>query len=362
MTEAKQAKFEDSNIAALGSYEDIQARLNAAKTESEWAGAGQAVGLEVWRVFDFKVHKVAAEERGQFFTGDSYIVLNTYKSGTDKMGYDVHFWLGKESSQDERGTAAYKTVELDDLLGTLPIQHRETQGHESPLFLSYFKPSMQILKGGMPSAFKHVGPKEYKPRLLHVKQVGKAIKVVEVPFTYQSLNSNDTFVLDAGLTIYVWNGNKCSGQERYKGNLVAEGLQADRGDKPTIIHTDQADDNADFWRVLGSKGPVSDSDTEPVAVRQNALRVFRLSDAHGSLKMDEVYNGKGPLSRSLLKTEDVFIVDTPETIFVWVGNGASIGERRNSMRFAMVCLTHVVYIFLAKSNRCTLGLHSKKCG
>lgn len=68
--------------------------------------------------------------------------MNTYKNkGSDELNYDVHFWIGKYSTQDEYGTAAYKTVELDTLLDDKPIQHREVQGHESAKFKSYF-PSM----------------------------------------------------------------------------------------------------------------------------------------------------------------------------------------------------------------------------
>jgi hypothetical protein len=83
--------------------------------------------------------------------------------------------------QDEAGTAAIKTVELDTILGGRAIQHRELQGYESDKFLSYFKPCIIPMEGGFASGFKKPEEEKFETRLyickgkrgIRVKQVWK---------------------------------------------------------------------------------------------------------------------------------------------------------------------------------------------
>ncbi|KAK6021195.1 hypothetical protein OSTOST_13143, partial [Ostertagia ostertagi] len=90
---------------------------------------------------------------------------------SSNSGWNVHFWLGETSSQDEVGSAAIKTVEIDQALNGLPVQYREVQAHESPLFLSYFPNGVRYIAGGYESGFHHVEDKfkDWKPRLFHCK-------------------------------------------------------------------------------------------------------------------------------------------------------------------------------------------------
>ena len=74
---------------------------------------GVETGLQIWRVENFKPVAVPKEYYGQFYVGDSYIVMDSIVEGEYKS-MNIHFWLGKDSSQDEKGAAAALTAQLDE--------------------------------------------------------------------------------------------------------------------------------------------------------------------------------------------------------------------------------------------------------
>jgi len=343
MIKQKTYNIADSNIANLGSDLEKKVREAAAATEPAWANAGKKVGLQIWRIEKFQVKSWPTEQYGSFYDGDSYIVLNTYKKeGGNALLWDVHFWLGTHTTQDEAGTAAYKTVELDDLLGGAPIQHREVQGYESDLFLSYFKNQIKIMTGGVESGFKHVKPEEYEPRLLHLKGRRK-IRVTQVPLERASLNSGDVFILDGGLKIWQWNGRKAGPQEKQKGAQVGQATAGERKGRAKVFVLEEGDKDADFWKHLGGEGAVKSAeeggdDNEAEKEGTTTKVLFHLSDATGTMVFKEVGRGSG-CKKSLLNSDDVFILDTGAEVLAWIGKGASANEKKNALGFAQDYLT-----------------------
>jgi gelsolin len=333
----------ESNVAGIGSKQDIALRVAAAQTASEWKGVGQKPGLQIWRIEQFTVKPWPEKDYGKFFDGDSYIILNTYRCPeSEKLLYDVHYWLGCNTSLDESGTAAYKTVELDDLLGDIPVQHREVQGSESQLFLSYFPKGIHIISGGIESGFNHVCPEKYSPKLFCTK--GKITQ--EVKLNAESLNRMDVFILDDGLNIYVWQGKYSSGRERHEGNAFANALRSERMGHPHVFvghdgDSDEEEEFRPFWELLKCNNSKIPQVTQEEIRRNNEtnqkvvthISLYRLSDNSGSFEIKKVEEGE-KLDLKLLDSNDVFIADTTEGIFVWVGNHTSVGERKYAMQYA----------------------------
>jgi gelsolin len=338
MLKQKEYNIADSNIANIGTDLDKKVRQAAAQTEPAWTNAGRAPGLQIWRIEKFNVKSIAKETYGTFYSGDSYIVLNTYKKkGGDALAWDVHFWLGKYTTQDEAGTAAYKTVELDDLLGGAPVQHREVQEYESALFLSYFNNNIKILAGGVETGFRHVEPEKYQPRLLHIKGK-KRVRVTQVEMNANSLNSGDVFVLDKGLEIYQFNGAKAGPQEKMKGAQLCRAIDDERKGMPKVTVIEENSKEMDtFWKALGSKGAIKAADVggnDDEADKNTMKKLFRLSDQSGKMEFKECGTSTGKLKRSLLDSKDVFVLDAGQEVFAWIGKGASVSEKKYAMQYA----------------------------
>jgi len=256
------------------------------------------------------------------------------------MQWDVHFWLGKFTSQDEAGTAAYKTVELDDFLNGLPVQHREVQGYESKSFLSVFPKGIRIQEGGVESGFHHVEVGKYRPRLLHLKGK-KHVRVTEVPLVRASLNNGDVFVLDLGKTVIQFNGAKAGIFEKNAAAVLLQQIEEERDGHSKGRVIDSVDDDAEFWGPLGGKGEIaaevgSDNDADLAARTDHVL--LKLSDASGKFEFTEVAKGE-KLPRAKLDTNDVFIIDAGEEIIAWVGHNASVGEKKTALQYAQEYVT-----------------------
>jgi len=298
---------------------------------SDFANPGSKPGLEIWRIESLAAVPLPAKDFGTFYDGDSYLVLKTTETTGGKYVYDLFFWLGSESSQDEQGAAAYKAVELDDLLGGAPVQHREVQGCESDSFLGCFK-KISYEKGGVKSGFRKVERDVYETRLLHVKG-SRTVRIKPVAIDHTTLNAGDVFVLDAGLSIYLWNGSGASHKEKAKGLEVALAIKDDeRGGRAKLTACDQGAEEAAFWEALGGQGPVAAAtpDDSPTGSSKGALKLVRVSDASGSLSSTEVACGD-TLERSMLDSKDVFIVDNEAEVFVWVGKEATADEKKGGM-------------------------------
>ena len=331
MLKLKTIPIDQSNISGLGSDADKQLRESAAAQEQAYHGAGTEVGVLVWRIENFAPKLQSKDQYGYFYTGDSYIVLNTYLRNNKKL-HNLHFWLGNESTQDEVGSAAYLTVVLDDLLKGLPVQFRETQGNESDEFLALF-PHFILMNGGIASGFNHVKPEEYKPRMLQVVGRKATVKATEVPLSRASMNLGDTFLVDNGKQLYLWQGPFTSPFEKAKAAELAAVLKGSRGNAHLVILSQGDDDNDEFWKLVGGRGDIAPAKEEeaskPEIKRSN---LWRLSDASGSLSLNLVQEGE--LHRSKLDGDDIFFLDTTRVLYVWIGNGASIGEKKNALAYA----------------------------
>ncbi|XP_069050005.1 gelsolin-like [Lepisosteus oculatus] len=304
-------------------------------SHKEFESAGKQPGLQIWRIENMDLKPVPKPLHGSFFTGDSYIVLQT----TAAPSYNIHMWLGNECSQDESGAAAIFATQLDDHLGGGPVQFREVQGNESLTFLGYFKSGIKYKIGGVASGFKHVVTNDANvKRLLHIKG-RRIIRATEVDLSWGSFNKGDCFIIDLGKDIYQWCGSECNRFERLKASQVAIDIRNnERNGRAKITMVEEDAEPQEIIAVLGAKpaippGGPDDEAVETANKKKGSL--YMVSDATGSMKTSLVAQSS-PFKQAMLSPDECYILDNgvDNKLFLWKGSNANTGERKAAMKTA----------------------------
>ncbi|CAO2597765.1 Gsn [Lemmus lemmus] len=178
-------------------------------------GTGQK---QIWRIEGSNKVPVDPATYGQFYGGDSYIILYNYRHG-GRQGQIIYNWQGAQSTQDEVAASAILTAQLDEELGGTPVQSRVVQGKEPAHLMSLFggKP-MIIYKGGTSRDGGQTTPASTRLFQVRASSSGatRAVEIEEVPgeLMQEDLATDDVMLLDTWDQVFVWVGKDSQEEEK----------------------------------------------------------------------------------------------------------------------------------------------------
>lgn len=159
-------------------------------------------------------------------------------------------------------------------------------------------------------------------------------------------STGDVYLIDDDRTIYVWLGNKCSVDEKTSGAAQARTLDQQRGGAAKIITVDQGQETAEFMKLVAELGVMKivnkniaktmlkDVVTGDYAQFEEHVNVlYRVSSEEfediNTMKMIQV-----PYKKESLDSEDCFIADLGNKVFIWQGQSCNVKEKVKAGQWA----------------------------
>lgn len=328
--------------------------------------AGKELGMQIWKIVKLVPIPVNIENYGKFYEGDSYIILKTAVQQAT-FYHDIHYWVGQKAPLDSVAAASILSVELKRMLGVTENSHhhREEQGEESDLFKSYFVQIPYKVYEGSTSGtgFKHV-VKVYQSRLVEVKGT-KQFRVHLVELSPDSLSSEDSYVLDAGYTIFIWHGAKAHRSTKAKTLEISAKLKTEVGCQRAVQVVDEGDDNEEFWEAIGGKyDPVrkatlvaqkkkekeerakekeegsdeeEDDDEDDEEGHFTSDWMYKISQESGKMKVNPLEETE--FTKGMLKDECSYILDCETEVYLWHSKKCTAEEKATAYQLALEILT-----------------------
>jgi len=159
-----------------------------------------------------------------------------------------------------------------------------------------------------------------EPTTYHV-QKGRLVRMPDPG----AFGRGDCYLVDAGTKIYLWIGPKSTVDEKFLTAASAVMSDADREGKGDIDRIEGGNEPDDF-KALFDDFRLTDEDTEGILKKVHLeSHEYKLWRVHR--EGDETFFAEVSLNKDSLKTDDVFILDTWDDIFVWRGKGATAREK-----------------------------------
>ena len=135
----------------------------------------------------------------------------------------------------------------------------------------------------------------------------------------------DCYLVDAGPKIYLWIGPKSSVDEKFLTAAAAVLKDTARKGHADIDRVEGGNEPGEF-KALFDDFRLTDEDTEGI-LRKVHLETheYKLWRVHH--EGSETFFAEVPLDRDSLKSEDVFILDAWDDLWVWRGKNASAREK-----------------------------------
>jgi len=159
-----------------------------------------------------------------------------------------------------------------------------------------------------------------EPTVFHI-QKGRLVKMKDPG----AFGRGDCYLINAPPKIYLWIGPKSSADEKFltaASAVMKDTTMQGHGDIDRI----EGGNEPDSFKSLFDDFRLTDEDTEGLLKKvQLETHEYKLWRVHR--EGDETYFAEVPLQRDSLRTDDVFVLDTWDDIWVWRGKDASAREK-----------------------------------
>jgi len=143
-------------------------------------------------------------------------------------------------------------------------------------------------------------------------------------------STGDTYVVDAGDRIWIWLGEKTTVDEKFAGAFISDLIDKQRKGKPRVETVHQGSEPLEFRKTVGPMRIVDQdlakSILKKMEKKTHPVVMYRISGEEFET-LDDIQFVQVPLSKASLDSEDVFLIDTHDTVYIWQGKKSSVREK-----------------------------------